>query len=965
MSAPNLFPDKLPGSAVARRRRRLIVFGLLGLLMVLALGLRIYALNSLPPYLWWDEATQGLDARNLLHGHFQVFFPSAEGKEPLYIYLTAPLVAVWDGQPFATRLAGALLGMLMVPVLFFTARSLWYDQERGEWVGLIAAAFWVTNYWALSMNRIGFQVNALPLALTLAVLAWTNWTRRPGARRAVVFGLCAGLTLLTYLAARITPLLWVALYLALPKPRRRALMKTVPHALVAFLVLVLPLAAYLLLNPEVARTRVGVFPLLSESGDFATWIDALTSSARSVAGVFLGVTGDPILRHNIPYRPPFSVLMAGLFALGLVLGAVRLFRREQRSWTLLLWLAILCVPGVLAIASNPHFPRLFGALPAALLLAAWGASALLAPLRRWGRAGSILAVALVVLAVCFEGARTVQAYFVTWKNMDLYADFEGDLWTLGERITAANNAIGVVPLAADDAMVLEYGFDKTPLLRLDAGEPDVESGLAARLNTAGGKDVLLPVWQEAPYLWADPKNSVLFYLLREGRQVREQKLGHHKLLTVALGPHPQFDAEGQRVNLAQPFSDGVQLVAARWGGAYPNADRSAASAAAGTKLWAILTWQMANPSPDFAASVEMIDAQGHRLAISDQQMLRVDPEAPVATAGPQTVRTYHLLDVPATQPPGEVKLRAYAFDARKNVLLAPTGREIAAGVPLGTATIIPAGEPVAAGAHIAHPLAVSFPSGVSLVGMDDYPAVVAPGLPLTLRLFWHVDELLTRPVDFTVTMGDTGLAATTSLPAGTPAGQVIHSYVDFQLPPDLPLGRQVLSLQADGGQAGVTQLGEVEIGGRPRQFVRPAISQPAPASFGDQVALEGMAGWPEPPFHPGDTARFDLVWKVKNTPTADLVRFVHVLDAAGHLMAQQDTIPCAGECPARSWLPGEFLTDQVELALPADLPEGAYTLVTGWYDARSQQRLPATGAGGQRLADDVMPLPVTLNVAKP
>ena len=249
--------------AADRRRRRLVVFGLLALIMGCAFLIRSYGLNSLPPHLWWDEATQGLDARDLLQGRFQIFFPRAEGKEPLYIYLTAPLVAVWDGEPFATRLAGALLGMLMVPVIFFTARSLWFDDDRGEWVGLIAAAFWMTSYWALSMNRLGFQVNALPLILTLAVLTWTNWSRRPNRRRAILFGLCAGLTLLTYLAARITPLLWVALYVSLPGQKRIALTKSISWAVLAFLLLVLPLGLYLVFHPDVAGTRVGVFALMS------------------------------------------------------------------------------------------------------------------------------------------------------------------------------------------------------------------------------------------------------------------------------------------------------------------------------------------------------------------------------------------------------------------------------------------------------------------------------------------------------------------------------------------------------------------------------------------------------------------------------------------------------------------------------------------------------------------------------
>ena len=112
------------------------------------------------------------------------------------------------------------------------------------------------------MNRIGFQVNPFPVLLTLAVLTWLNWTHRPTRRRALVFGLTAGLTILTYLAARATPLLWLALYLILPSPRRRALRPTLLWALAAFLVVTTPLVLYLLLHPSQALTRLSVFDLL-------------------------------------------------------------------------------------------------------------------------------------------------------------------------------------------------------------------------------------------------------------------------------------------------------------------------------------------------------------------------------------------------------------------------------------------------------------------------------------------------------------------------------------------------------------------------------------------------------------------------------------------------------------------------------------------------------------------------------
>ena len=244
--------------------------------------------------------------RSLLNGQFRVFFPSAMGKEPLYIYLTTPFVAAWDGEPFAVRLAGALLGALMVPALYAAGRALWPARPTiGLWSGVIAAGLWTVNFWPQSINRIGFQVNPFPLILTLAVIGWLNYTRRPTRRRAIFFGLMAGLTLTTYLAGRITPLLWVLLYVALPRPKRQALRPTLLWALLIGCLIAAPLAIHFALNPGDFFQRVGGFDTLRTDAQQVT-VEKFRWSVQQLLGGFVGFYGDSILRHNLPNRPPFQ-----------------------------------------------------------------------------------------------------------------------------------------------------------------------------------------------------------------------------------------------------------------------------------------------------------------------------------------------------------------------------------------------------------------------------------------------------------------------------------------------------------------------------------------------------------------------------------------------------------------------------------------------------------------------------------
>ena len=57
------------------RRANILILVLLLVLTGLAFGLRVWDLNSIPPWLWWDEASLGLDARDILQGQFRAFFP--------------------------------------------------------------------------------------------------------------------------------------------------------------------------------------------------------------------------------------------------------------------------------------------------------------------------------------------------------------------------------------------------------------------------------------------------------------------------------------------------------------------------------------------------------------------------------------------------------------------------------------------------------------------------------------------------------------------------------------------------------------------------------------------------------------------------------------------------------------------------------------------------------------------------
>jgi hypothetical protein len=86
-----------------------------------------------------------------------------------------------------------------------------------------------------------------------------------------------------------------------------------------------------------------------------------------------------------------------------------------------------------------------------------------------------------------------------------------------------------------------------------------------------------------------------------------------------------------------------------------------------------------------------------------------------------------------------------------------------------------------------------------------------------------------------------------------------------------------------------------------------------------------------------------LAWQSLGETDRSYTAFVHLLNDAGQVVAQDDHLPLQGRRPTNSWLPGEIIVDQHTLPLPTDLPPGRYRLEFGLYDANTPG-LPRPGA---------------------
>jgi hypothetical protein len=102
---------------------------------------------------------------------------------------------------------------------------------------------------------------------------------------------------------------------------------------------------------------------------------------------------------------------------------------------------------------------------------------------------------------------------------------------------------------------------------------------------------------------------------------------------------------------------------------------------------------------------------------------------------------------------------------------------------------------------------------------------------------------------------------------------------------------------------------------------------------------------------PGEQFTLSLYW-LAHAPTGQpYTVFVHVLAADGFNRTGQDNQPVWGSYPTTQWQPGEKVTDQYTLTIPAGAPPGDHRLELGWYDPATQQRVEVLAGTGQPSAD--------------
>jgi len=244
------------------------------------------------------------------------------------------------------------------------------------------------------------------------------------------------------------------------------------------------------------------------------------------------------------------------------------------------------------------------------------------------------------------------------------------------------------------------------------------------------------------------------------------------------------------------------------------------------------------------------------------------------------------------------------------------------------------------------PATASFKNGLEIVGTS--ATALVPGQPATVTLYWRKQTPLATDVQIFVQILDRNekpIAAIHDWPLHGVyrartwlVGETVPLSYTFMIPPDATPGPYRLA----GGVFDIIQGQRVPLLGGTDLASVATLKIPLPSStavpdtsvnatFGSAIQLQGYTLMPT---HTG--LHLDLFWKALTAPESDYTAFVHVVDAAGTIVAQIDSQPLGGQYPTSIWTAGERIEDPQDLTVKP----GTYQVLVGLYLLDTGERLP-------------------------
>ena len=365
-------------------------------------------------------------------------------------------------------------------------------------------------------------------------------------------------------------------------------------------------------------------------------------------------------------------------------------------------------------------------------------------------------------------------------------------------------------------------------------------------------------------------------------------------------------------------------------------------------LWVDLVWEGERPAANNSLVFTLSDPDGKE-RLREARPILPDDDTRWDDSAPNHLS--YDIPLPPGLPPGSYTL-SVAPEGNEPLTLGVVDVAPTSAWPTAPETLF-AGLRDADGRHLTpagRPVAV-FANGLELAGIVPWDDAVLPGNTLPVTLFWRVglDGVDLSDLRYLLEVVDSRgnvLRSQEDRPGASwleqmPAGALLREDTGLYIRPDSRPGDYRLRWTLLNGD---TPLGEPVIRGRiaveswPLETAVPAAPYSVAAEFGPTIRL--------PAYYMGvpTDGLLDLTfyWQAQAVPERDYAVFVHLVNEAGEIVAQVDSIPAGGTRPTTGWRAREVITDSHNLPIPADLPPGPYRVYLGLYDPAGGTRPSVT-----------------------
>lgn len=889
--------------------------------LIAAAGLRLWQVGALPPGLHYDEAADTIIAAQIARGeNTPIFVEAYTGKEVLFFYWAAAWMKLIGPTAFAMRLAAALAGVLTVAATYRAVRELFHPHpfspgSGGQSVALLAAMFMAVSFWHVLMSRLGFRSISEPLLQALALAALFRGLRLNRWRWFAIAGMMIGLNLYTYLAARLFPVaiaIIFAYFMILDRGRRLERLTQFLVMVAAAVLVFLPLGVYFAQHPQAFLTRI------QQVAPQADQLGKLIENIGRALGMFF-LNGDPYIRFNLPDRPLFPWLWGALFALGVIIALMGVWRGRTRYrrgayFAAIVTTLIMLLPTALAVNEiTPSNLRAIGLMPIVFVfpaLGAWGIGKIVwtpistaahnvkRPARR--------SIALVILLIA--AIETGWTYFGVYVNEpQLYVQSDGDLTEIAHWLNTTD--------LHGDQVFLAAGHYRHPTVAA------LSDHYGAIKWLTGDQTIVLP--DSAAYLIfsrpALPDEAWRKRFLPETGLIaaptapdgQTNYLIYHSAGAPNLTPQIETDVN---------FGNIIRLIGYDL---EPGIDRAARV----TLYWRVLNLP---DRGDYSTFAQLRDARGFEWGQTGSFAYPSEEWTP----GEVIVQRL-AVPVAAGAPPAAYELRvgwlSQSAAARLNVVAADGGfgGTVARVRPItvehdtmSDATAIPMGTR----------LDRALRPGLTLLGHSLETRAVKQGAPIYFTLFWqNTSPLKEVPLKFELAScncaGGEAITRTVAITSLTMmSGSVLADRYALRAPADLPAGDYTLNVTV-AGQAAVP-VGNLSVEKIDRVWAEPPAAVRLMTSVSNDIELVGYTIAPD-----SGSIRLTLVWHARHRIDRDWTVFTHALNAAGQVTAGQDNQPVNGAYPTSWWQPGEYVIDTYTLQAAPDQP-----IEVGLYDPETGER---------------------------